>query len=464
MSTARAPRNRFLCNHNRPSFSPPTRANSERHRLRLVTRDRWTAAARRPQLSSMIGSTKPLAAPLHPPCPSGRRLAPPSCAPDSSPALTPAVERPGQSQSDGAPPPPRPDVVASSLALRASPQLNRWSRSRALRSNRRPRLESALSSSSAASVTKTSRPEDAAVAVEDGEDDDVCVEKGCCLCCLGSIAAGIFWLKFYRLKVGCRLGSKRIGHLLPPWGLSTTPKTYNKLATQITLPPSYIAPEDTGKISGTIWTEEVVLHSTTAASRSGEAMQRKMAQPFEAKHQGNQLPVPLVPIIGKGVLEEEVMVSHTWGIAAAGSNTSCFTRTEADPVSFINMVTPPTIEVHRHSCIIHSVPSLPSATHGSMRRMTFFSLISPVLRLQLRRFEYMRDTMVKLPHELETARINELLGNIQAVVTPEMNQTTIIEEFDKGHQLEEVKTVNEQVVVPPVKNLSKQKSQQIQED
>jgi [pyruvate, phosphate dikinase]-phosphate phosphotransferase / [pyruvate, phosphate dikinase] kinase len=141
-----------------------------------VTRDRWTAAARRPQLSSMIGSTKPLAAPLHPPCPSGRRLAPPSCAPDSSPALTPAVERPGQSQSDGAPPPPRPDVVASSLALRASPQLNRWSRSRALRSNRRPGLESALSSSSAASVTKTSRPEDAAVAVEDGEDDDVCVD------------------------------------------------------------------------------------------------------------------------------------------------------------------------------------------------------------------------------------------------------------------------------------------------
>ncbi|ONM11714.1 hypothetical protein ZEAMMB73_Zm00001d034903 [Zea mays] len=269
MSTARAPRNRFLCNHNRPSFSPPTRANSERHRLRLVTRDRWTAAARRPQLSSMIGSTKaargaaapavPLRSPPRPP-------PPPSCAPDSSPALTPAVERPGQSQSDGAPPPPRPDVVASFLALRASPQLNRWSRSRALRSNRRPRLESALSSSSAASVTKTSRPEDAAVAVEDGEDNDV----------------------------GCRLGSKRIGHLLPPWGLSTTPK-------------------DTGKISGTIWTEEVVLHSTTAASRSGEAMQRKMAQPFEAKHQGNQLPVPLVPIIGKGVLEEEVMVSHTWG-------------------------------------------------------------------------------------------------------------------------------------------------------
>lgn len=65
-------------------------------------------------------------------------------------------------------------------------------------------------------------------------------------------------------------------------------QTYNKLATQISLPPSYIAPEDTGKISGTIWTEEVVLHSTTAASKSGEAMQRKMAQPFEAKHQGSR--------------------------------------------------------------------------------------------------------------------------------------------------------------------------------
>jgi hypothetical protein len=35
----------------------------------------------------------------------------------------------------------------------------------------------------------------------------------------------------------------------------------------------------------------VVLHSTTAASKSGEAMQRKMAQPFEAKHQGKLLPL-----------------------------------------------------------------------------------------------------------------------------------------------------------------------------
>ncbi|CAD6217830.1 unnamed protein product [Miscanthus lutarioriparius] len=125
----------------------------------------------------MIGSARPLAAPLQPPSPAGRRLAPLFCAPDSSPALTRAVESPGQSQSDVAPP-PRPDEVASSLARRASPQLSRWSRLRTLRSNRRPGLDrsvlsSASSSASAPPVTKTSRPEDAAVAVEDGEDDVV---------------------------------------------------------------------------------------------------------------------------------------------------------------------------------------------------------------------------------------------------------------------------------------------------
>nr|CAB3498219.1 unnamed protein product [Digitaria exilis] len=52
---------------------------------------------------------------------------------------------------------------------------------------------------------------------------------------------------------------------------------------------------------------------------------------------------------------------------------------------------------------------------------------------------------------------------VQAVAAPEMNQTSVMEnlihkEIDNGHQIEEVKIVNEQVVVPPVKNLSKQKS------
>jgi len=116
----------------------------------------------------MIGSAKPLAwAPLQarPPSTAGRRLAPSFCAPDTAPAL--------QSQSDDGAPPPRPDETATSPALLRSSQLSRWSRSRGLRSGRRVGLDrAALSSASAPPVTKPSRPEDAAVAVEDGEDDD----------------------------------------------------------------------------------------------------------------------------------------------------------------------------------------------------------------------------------------------------------------------------------------------------
>ncbi|KAL6893894.1 hypothetical protein ACP4OV_007992 [Aristida adscensionis] len=44
-----------------------------------------------------------------------------------------------------------------------------------------------------------------------------------------------------------------------------------------------------GEISGPIWTEEVVLHRTNATRTSRKAMQRKMAQPFEAKHQGKDI-------------------------------------------------------------------------------------------------------------------------------------------------------------------------------
>ncbi|AQK72822.1 Myosin-10 [Zea mays] len=87
---------------------------------------------------------------------------------------------------------------------------------------------------------------------------------------------------------------------------------------------------------------------------------------------------------------------------------------------------------------------------------------SKVIQLQ-ELVERLESKIATLESEIELLHNNSALA-IQAVVTPEMNQTTIIEEFDKGHQLEEVKTVNEQVVVPPVKNLSKQKSQQIQED
>ncbi|AQK62951.1 Myosin-12 [Zea mays] len=74
-----------------------------------------------------------------------------------------------------------------------------------------------------------------------------------------------------------------------------------------------------------------------------------------------------------------------------------------------------------------------------------------------KQIESLESKIATLESEIELLHSNSALA-IQAVVTPEMNQTTVIEEFDKGHQLEEVKTVNEQVVVPPVKNLSKQKS------
>ncbi|CAN6205585.1 unnamed protein product [Urochloa humidicola] len=85
-------------------------------------------------------SAKPLPAPLlGAPSPAARRLAP-----DSSHALTPAAAvdaAPGQS---GRAPTPRAPYEApvsssssSSPALRASSQLSRWSRARALRSGRR---------------------------------------------------------------------------------------------------------------------------------------------------------------------------------------------------------------------------------------------------------------------------------------------------------------------------------------
>ncbi|XP_066317454.1 myosin-12-like isoform X1 [Miscanthus floridulus] len=74
-----------------------------------------------------------------------------------------------------------------------------------------------------------------------------------------------------------------------------------------------------------------------------------------------------------------------------------------------------------------------------------------------KQIERLESKIATLESEIEFLCSNSALA-VQAVVIPEINQTTVIEELDKGHQLEEVKTVNEQVVVPPVKNLSKQKS------
>ncbi|KAL5665926.1 hypothetical protein ACJX0J_026034, partial [Zea mays] len=66
---------------------------------------------------------------------------------------------------------------------------------------------------------------------------------------------------------------------------------------------------------------------------------------------------------------------------------------------------------------------------------------SKVIQLQ-ELVERLESKIATLESEIELLHNNSALA-IQAVVTPEMNQTTIIEEFDKGHQLEEVKTVNE---------------------
>ncbi|CAL5062429.1 unnamed protein product [Urochloa decumbens] len=139
---------------------------------------------------------KPLAASLlGAPFPAARRLATVSCAPDSSQALAAAEATPGHS--DRACPTPvvpnEPPASSSSPALRASSQLSRWSRARALRSGRRlgVELDRAAVSSAPPPVTKPpptppqqqEQPpallhDDApAVSMEDDDDDDVCVAE-----------------------------------------------------------------------------------------------------------------------------------------------------------------------------------------------------------------------------------------------------------------------------------------------
>ncbi|WVZ60536.1 hypothetical protein U9M48_010546 [Paspalum notatum var. saurae] len=74
-----------------------------------------------------------------------------------------------------------------------------------------------------------------------------------------------------------------------------------------------------------------------------------------------------------------------------------------------------------------------------------------------KQIERLESKIATLESEIQLLQSNSALA-VQAVVTTEMNQTTVMEEHDNGHQLEEVKIVNEQVFVPPIKNLSKQKS------
>ncbi|KAL6656671.1 hypothetical protein ACP70R_004451 [Stipagrostis hirtigluma subsp. patula] len=129
--------------------------------------------------SSMVGGggAKPLAAPsvLLPPPPPARRLAPgpASCAPGPAPApLAPAAQSADQGE-DQPGPARRPEE-----ALRASSQLSRWSRARALRSGRRLDRP-ALSVSAPMTVTTPpptflSESEGEGSAAAAGEDDDVC--------------------------------------------------------------------------------------------------------------------------------------------------------------------------------------------------------------------------------------------------------------------------------------------------
>nr|TKV91368.1 hypothetical protein SEVIR_9G091500v2 [Setaria viridis] len=77
-----------------------------------------------------------------------------------------------------------------------------------------------------------------------------------------------------------------------------------------------------------------------------------------------------------------------------------------------------------------------------------------------KQIERLESKIAILESEIQLLRSNSVLA-VQAIVTPEMNQTSVMEnlvhkEIDNRHQLEEVKIAN--VAVPPVKNLSKQKS------
>ncbi|KQK13225.1 myosin-12 isoform X2 [Brachypodium distachyon] len=74
-----------------------------------------------------------------------------------------------------------------------------------------------------------------------------------------------------------------------------------------------------------------------------------------------------------------------------------------------------------------------------------------------RQIESLESKIANLESENQLLRNNSALA-VQAAVTPEVIQPSVIEVLENGQQLGELKIFNEQVVVPPVKNLSKQKS------
>ncbi|KAK3149354.1 hypothetical protein QOZ80_3AG0216210 [Eleusine coracana subsp. coracana] len=85
------------------------------------------------------------------------------------------------------------------------------------------------------------------------------------------------------------------------------------------------------------------------------------------------------------------------------------------------------------------------------------SLVASADEEKSKHIEGLENKIASLESEIQLLHSNSTLV-VQAVATPQVNQTSVMEGLDNGHQLEEVKLVDEQVVVPPVKNLSKQKS------
>ncbi|KAL6637848.1 hypothetical protein ACP70R_025420 [Stipagrostis hirtigluma subsp. patula] len=89
------------------------------------------------------------------------------------------------------------------------------------------------------------------------------------------------------------------------------------------------------------------------------------------------------------------------------------------------------------------------------------SLVASADEDKSKQIETLESKIAILESEIQLLRSNSSLP-VQAVITPDVNQKPVMENhiqgLDNGHQLEEVNIVNEQVAVPPVKNLSKQKS------
>ncbi|WVZ66137.1 hypothetical protein U9M48_015409 [Paspalum notatum var. saurae] len=170
--------------HSRPSATkshttqpkPPRARSGSRRRLLPAT----TSSA--PLRSAMIGGATALAAPLQrmlllrAPPPPGRRPGPgpASCAPSPGPALSVS---PGES--DPAPQRPKEAAAApsSSAAVRASPQLSRWSRGRSLRLGRRNGMDREVFASSTRSLVAKPPPPPPSPQLEEEaveDDDDLC--------------------------------------------------------------------------------------------------------------------------------------------------------------------------------------------------------------------------------------------------------------------------------------------------